>query len=158
MARKKTKKNRKRRKKVRPQTQARLSPKMRQSMKERGIESPIIVRSPGSEKMSEVLPAFAEPLLEYVSDDRPGFEKAISIAAFAWNLSLLPEEEWESQIDDIAHEISQSDDEIRMVTSMIQMLVQRRIQLFADITRFICDFEILDQKNGWHLNVVSTLE
>ena len=143
MARKKTKKKRKRRTRDRSQSRTRLSPKMRQNKKEMGIDSPIIVRSPGSEKMSEVLPAFAEPLLEYVSDDRPGFEKAISIAAFAWNLSLLPEEKWESHIDDIAHEISQSDDDIKMVKSVIQMLVQRRIQFFADITRFIYEFEIL---------------
>ena len=156
MARKKAKKNRKRKTRDRSQSRTRISPRMRQNMKERGIESPIIVRSPGLEKMSEVLPAFAEPLLEYVSDDKPGFEKAISIAAFAWNLSLLPEEKWEGSIEDIAHEISQSDDDIKVVKDMIRMLVQRRIQFFSDITRLIYDFEILDQKNGWHLNVVST--
>ena len=155
MARKKAKKNRKRKTRDRSQSRTRISPRMRQNMKERGIDSPIIVRSPGLEKMSEVLPAFAEPLLEYVSDDKPGFEKANSIAAFAWNLSLLPEEKWESSIEDIAREITQSDD-IQAVKDMIRMLVHRRIQFFPDITRFIYDFEILDQKNGWHLNVVST--
>ena len=57
MARKKTKKKRKRRQKDRSQTRIRLSPKMGQNLKERDIESPIVVKSPGSEKMdySEII-------------------------------------------------------------------------------------------------------
>ena len=158
MARKKTKKKRKRRQKDRSRSQTRLSPKMRQNIKELGIEEPIVVRSSSSEKMSEILLDFAEPLMEQVdrSDER-AFGNVISIAAFAWNVSLLPKEKWESSIEDMVKELAQSDDDVAMMKSIVQMLIQRRMEFFSDITRYIFDYEILDEKEGWHLNVVSSL-
>ena len=132
---------------------------MRQNLKEKGLEEPLVVRAPGSEKMSEVLLDFADPLLEQTQDDDGrAFQNTIGIAIFSWNVSLLPEEKWKSSIEDIVQKLGQSDEEMAMTKSIIQMLIQRRLEYFPDITRFIFDYEILDQGDNWHLNVISTLE
>ena len=108
--------------------------------------------------MSEILLDFAEPLLEEIdrSEER-GFSNVIAIAAFAWNVSLLPKEKWESSIEDMVKELAQSDEDVAMMKGIVQMLIQRRMEFFSDITRFIFDYEILDEKEGWHLNVASSL-
>ena len=102
------------------------------------LEELLVVRAPGSEKMSEVLLDFADPLLEQTQDDDGhAFQNTIGIAIFSWNVSLLPEEKWKSSIEDIVQKLGHLDEEMAMTKSIIQMLIQRRLEYSPDITRFI---------------------
>ena len=113
-----------------------------------------------TEKMSEVILDFAEPLLDF-SEDSEDQRKSISIAIIAWNLSLLPEGEQKTELANVRNHIetapmgnSLSEDEFQIFAFMID----RKEKYFQNYKRMILDYEMVDTPQGLHLNVVSNVD
>ncbi len=110
-------------------------------------------------KMSEVLVDFAEPLLE-AADDNLSAEVAITISALVWNLTFMPENKREDEILKMIPIVSPTDDinDLIMTKSIINMLIVRKEEFFADNKKYILDYEISFAGNkGLNLSVASTL-
>lgn len=108
-------------------------------------------------KMSEVLLDFAEPLLDTIDDD-DDFKAAISFAALCWNCSFLPANKQRKQLNAIVDELGKSDPLMRLeVQDQIRMLLERKKTVFAEDRRMIANFEIVEERDGPCLLVMSTL-
>lgn len=111
----------------------------------------------GSEKMSEVILDFAEPLL-LLSDDEEFGRKAIRVAILIWNISLLPKEKQEKALQEIYADFSRPDDPdyLAGIKTMINVLMERKRTHFPDNKRTIKDYQISGSGKNYRLDIVST--
>ena len=108
-------------------------------------------------KMSEVLLDFAEPVLE-TFDHPEDFEAMITLAVLCWNCSLLPANEQRKSLNKVINELGKSDPTTRIeVEDCICMLMERKKTVFANDRRMIANFEVVEERDGSRLVVVSSL-
>lgn len=124
----------------------------------------IVVEPSGQMKMSEVLEAFAAPYFEETGSIEEDY-KLFSLAALAWNASLLPEDERREMIEDIIDGLLERGagdrDNEALRTDMLRImnkLVKRKLKYYADIERFILNIELGGTGDDYELQVASTLK
>ena len=131
------------------------SVRMQQRLKSDGKK--IVMNPEGELKMSEVLLKFVEPLLEFNKED-DNFKTIIGISIAAWNLSLLPEDRQEEAKKEFIEGFVNLVPEVYDASvQIVEMLIERKKTEFADIKRFIKDYEIVNTEYGPRINVASTL-
>jgi hypothetical protein len=106
-------------------------------------------------KMSEVILDLADDLLEHAKT-KSEYHSAISITCIAWNLAVMDSSEYEAalerglkKIDDPVHQ----DDTLQIIDAIIK----KKNRLHPNIKRVILDYELVGNKNNFHLNVVSNV-
>ena len=136
-----------------------------------------IVRSPQGvdQKISEILLDFIEPYRQFANTDK-ALERLVAIGITAWNVSLFPEEQREEKLSQIAAVVvvdgqslirrlvlkirvlvfgqSQEVDDFKQI---VYELVDRKLQHYAAIRRFIVHYEFTQTDDDIHLLVMSTL-
>lgn len=117
----------------------------------------IVSNLEGHEKMSEVLEAFVEPYL-YTTHTYEQQKVLLTIACFAWNLSLLPANQRSVELDRIIHSLTLGGDrqEEQETREILEEMMVRKQDFFADNKRYILDFELQRGNREHHLSVVST--
>jgi hypothetical protein len=116
-----------------------------------GTNVTLRVNPPGVEKMSEVLLRFADPILDR-SAPLGEIRSTLFFAMTLWNYALLP-----------AKARSESKGLLRKVLSdpwasaVVQRLLERKAQLFADNQRMFYDLEVDQRGDELKVNVVSAL-
>ena len=129
--------------------------------KQRSInkETELLIASPQTEKMSEVIIDFAQPLMDAATS--PAAQKsAISTAIISWNLSLLPKKSQSDQISEIKKILDSSNNSDHFSNEglyIFNYLIARKKSLFPEINRMIVDYELVETPKGFHLNVVSNI-
>jgi len=113
----------------------------------------------GGQKMSEVIIDFAQPLLDQVYDDQAK-KKILAFAVTAWNVALLPKDERAKLMEELIQSQKRlaGTREEKYLRAMLEMLVERKRTHFADISRFVLDFEFVDMEDEFRFNVASTLQ
>ena len=105
-------------------------------------------------KLSEVVLDYAEPLINAVSDNE---EKAIRFSVTLWNASLLPKQKAleiiEPSLDDMANGNQLIQKEFH---TMFEMMYNRKQSLFSNDKRFIVDYSLEENDEGFYLQVAST--
>ena len=104
----------------------------------------------GAEKMSEVLELFAEPLLASARS-KEDVETALSLAALAWNSSLL--EDTVSLEQDPVGSAFLADPTARII---FEALLARKEALYPENKRIILDYQVISSGAGFRFNVIST--
>jgi hypothetical protein len=118
-------------------------------------DAKVIVNPAGTEKMSEVILRFAEPLQDEYGIIPPNM---IRFAILVWNASLLPEDMQKQAIKDIAKIMPDADRETRRgMILAVSMLLERKEKYFSDNKRFIIDYQITETDHRINLDVVSTV-
>jgi len=108
-------------------------------------------------KMSEVLLDFAEPVLE-TFDHPEDFDAIVTLAALCWNCSFLLPNEQRKSLNNVINELGKSDPLLRIeVEDCIHMLMERKKTVFANDRRMIANFEVVEERDGSRLVVVSSL-
>jgi hypothetical protein len=81
--------------------------------------------------MSEVVVDFAAPLLE-TCDDEASEKKAVSLAIFVWNATLMPEEERESTLGAYLSDAQRGlpPEEFQNLSSYVDLLIERKKNLY----------------------------
>jgi len=115
----------------------------------------VIVNPAGTEKMSEVILRFAEPL----KDDYGIVPKAmIEMAIIMWNASFMPKDMQMKAMADIINVFPRDDREARREMLLtVNMLLERKKKYFSNNKRLIMDYHITESAHRIHLNVVSTI-
>jgi hypothetical protein len=126
------------------------------------------------EKMSAVLLDFIEPYQQY-ADTPEAMEKLVIMGITAWNVALLPENERSAMIPKLATAALKGGSPVRRLMSTIRTailgqsrevadfkgivndLVKRKLQHYAENRRFILNYEFAQTADDVHLFVVSTL-
>ncbi len=107
-------------------------------------------------KMSEVVLEFAEPLLEALDDDSH-FKHGIAMAVFCWNLTFLPPNEQEAAMNDIVKRMAGRDVFKRVgLREAVRAMLDRKKALYADDNRLIVNCEVVKEKSGPRLLVMSS--
>jgi hypothetical protein len=115
----------------------------------------VIVNPPGTEKMSEVILRFAEPLQDAYGVVSPTM---IQLAILVWNASLLPKDAQQKAIQDIAKVVPQTDREARReLLVALSLLLERKAQHCAENKRCIVDYHITESAHRINVDVVSTM-
>jgi hypothetical protein len=134
--------------------------KMRKQMKEdpewKDVE--IISNPEGQEKMSEVLEAFVEPYL-YTTHTYEQQQVLLTLACFAWNLSLLPADQQSAELDTILRSLTPASDQVvkEETREILEEMMIRKKDFFADNKRYILNFELQKGSQNPQLSVISTL-
>ncbi len=118
----------------------------------------VVHNSPAREKMSDVLEEFVQPL-EDPADTEESYMKLLTLGMLAWNAALQPEDQRQAFIDRmIAVALPGAPQRDRAtVRQVVDMLIQRKQQLFPNNRRVIISFSLTDRGDDFHLSVVSTL-
>ena len=118
----------------------------------------LVINPKGEVKMSEVLEEFAEPFLDSATT-RHRREALFTIAIAAWNAALLPKAERETSITQLLDTIYNSDrpSDRQEIREIIDIMVARKEEFFADNRRYILNFSLEERGNRFYLSVVSTL-
>lgn len=110
----------------------------------------------GRPKLSEVIWEFAEPLTD-AAVGAEGQKRAAEIAIVCWNAALLPADKGKEALALAVRDISGGDQKIeRGLCDVLDMMLARKHQYFADDHRFVFDFSLTDTDEGPHLMVASS--
>ena len=115
---------------------------------------PVQETDEGLEVMSHVILDFASPLLE-TCDDREAEKKAISLAIFVWNATLLPEAEQKQALSEYLSECRKvmPSTEFETLSGYIDRLVQDKADRFADNRKKITNCTFGDYGDERHIEV-----
>ncbi len=116
-------------------------------------DAKIVRNMPGAANMSDVLEKFVEPYL-HVATTEAALNKLLSVGMIAWHAALLDAVKRQELIQATKETLPPEarDDFISIVT----MLIQRKLDHFADNRRMILSYQ-LDWNGGkFHLQVIST--
>ena len=115
----------------------------------------VIVNPAGTEKMSEVILRFAEPLQD---DDGIVSKVMIEMAIIIWNASFMPKDMQRKAVEDVVNVLPSDDREARReMFFIVNMLLERKRQYFSKNKRMIMDYHITESAHSIHLDVVSTI-
>jgi hypothetical protein len=115
----------------------------------------VIVNPAGTEKMSEVILRFAEPLKD---DDGIVSKVMIEMAIIIWNASFMPQDMQRKALEDIINVLPRDASEARHeMLLIVHMLLERKKQYFSNNKRLIMDYHITESAHSIHLDVVSTI-
>ena len=104
--------------------------------------------------MLEVLWEFLAPYTP-LAPDREAMEKLLAMAIAAWNVALFPGGERAQRLRELSTTLPA---EARAdFLALIQEMVARKEGDFAQYTRYILNYELTEQRESYHLNVLSTL-
>jgi len=107
-------------------------------------------------KLSEVVLEFAEPLINVV-EGTEGEEKAIRMSVTLWNSSLLPKQKALEVIKPALDDLANGDQTLTSeFHSMFDMMYDRKQNYFSTDNRFIVDYSLEKNSEGFYLQVAST--
>ena len=107
-------------------------------------------------KLSEVVLEFAEPLTDAV-EGTEGEEKAIRMSITLWNASLLPKQKALETIRPALDDMAKGDQVLKSeFHSMFDMMYERKQNYFSSDKRFIVDYTLEENREGFYLQVAST--
>jgi hypothetical protein len=131
------------------------SPSLLQSLHDAGWDNYTVLHHlPQTAKMSEVLWEFLAPYTPQ-APDREAMEKLLAMAIAAWNVALFPGGERAQRLRELSTTLPA---EARAdFLALIQQMVARKERDFAQHTRYILNYELTEQRERYHLNVLSTL-
>ena len=107
-------------------------------------------------KLSEVVLEFAEPLINAV-EGTEGEEKAIRMSVTLWNSSLLPKQKALEAIKPALDDMANGDQTLTSeFHSMFDMMYERKQEHYSTDNRFIVDYSLEKNGEGFYLQVAST--
>ena len=107
-------------------------------------------------KLSEVVLEFAEPLTNAV-EGTEGEEKAIRMSVTLWNASLLPKQKALEAIKPALDDMANGDQALTSeFHSMFDMMYDRKQNYFSTDRRFIVEYSLEKNREGFYLQVAST--
>jgi hypothetical protein len=110
-----------------------------------------------SGKLSAAILDFARPLTDNVDDCH--FEAVITLAILCWNLSLFPEDQQERELRSAIKKMAKGAPAgfASEMEAWARLLLDRKKTLFARDRRIVANYTVVEEADGRHLYVVSTL-
>ena len=107
-------------------------------------------------KLSEVILEYAEALTN-VADRKEVEERAIRMSITLWNASLLPKQKALETIEPVLDDMAKGDQLLKSeFYMMFEMMYKRKQSIFSNDKRFIVDYTLEENNEGFYLQVAST--
>jgi SEC-C motif len=105
-------------------------------------------------KMSEVILHLADNLLK-IAKHYSEYKNIIGIVCIAWNLSIAKNDEKQEMLERFLNKV---DEQAKQDTRDILLaLIEKKNLLYPHMNRFILSYDLLGNKQNFHLNVISTV-
>lgn len=105
-------------------------------------------------KMSETILHLADNLLK-IAKNYSEYKNIIGIVCIAWNLAIAKNDEKQEMLETFLNKV---DDQAKEDTRNILLaLIEKKELLYPHINRFILSYDLIGNKQNFHLNVVSTV-
>ena len=111
----------------------------------------------GEISMSDAISQLIEPY----KDDAPdynSFNNLVTFACIAWNTSVLPENQRNEALGKMLDVIPGRMEDRLDTLALLAELMERKRNLFPNVTRMIMEYKVTDQGNNFHIAVASTLD
>lgn len=119
-------------------------------------DSQVVYEPEGEIKMSEALIALMQPYLDS-AETLNAYRNLASMAAIAWNNSVLPPEA-QMKPSELINKLDMQAEDLLLMEELLTSLMKRKKELFPDVQRMIVNYEVTGiGKGNWHLSVASTL-
>ena len=120
-------------------------------------EAKVIAAPPGEVKMSQVLGEFVAPYGDFAETEE-AYRSFLTLAILAWNAACLPSAEQETLIAQaVSRGAPKGDKKLRAeLRGIIDELVRRKKRRFAQYTRMIVAFDLVDTGDAYQVTVLST--
>lgn len=106
-------------------------------------------------KLSVVILDYAEPLIE-ATIDTLGEEKAIHLSITFWNSTFLPQRQALENLNPAFKDMANGDMQLEYdLKAMYEMMYDRKQNLFSNDQRFIMDYSLEKNNEGFYLQVAS---
>ncbi len=126
------------------------------SMSSGNTQSQYPFEYPSARKLSEVVLEFAEPLIDAV-EGTEGEEKAIRMSIPLWNASLLPKQKALESLTPVLDDMAKGDQVLKSeFHSMFDMMYERKQNYFSEDNRFIVNYTLEENTEGFYLQVASS--
>jgi hypothetical protein len=119
-----------------------------------GPKEPILLESPGKEKMSEVLMEFARPYLDKYGNDPAANKKIVALAVVAWNMAIIPLSEKPAMIEKLMRVFPAS--QRSTAGRLLRDMEDRKRKLFNGIKRYIVHYKVKESADSINIYVAST--
>ena len=127
---------------------------LRSKMPQKNL-SQIPLESIKSSKLSEAVLEYAEPLLNHANQGKEE-ENAIKISILFWNASLLPKDEALQSIEPIVNMANGNPNIESKFYDMFEMMYNRKQSSYESDKRFIVNYSLEKNNDGYYLQVAST--
>ncbi len=107
-------------------------------------------------KISEAIAELSRDHLKGAETDEE-LNSIISLACLAWNLSLLEEPKREAEISRVISKLKISDDLVGELREVLNHYFSKKMKHYAEVNRFILDYEIVNLDDDFHLNIISSI-
>ena len=122
----------------------------------RNIQTDYPIEYVSANKLSAVILEYAEPLTN-VADGSEVEERAIRMSITLWNASLLPKQKALEAIEPTLDNMAKGDQLLKSESYMMfEMMYKRKQSLFSTDKRFIVDYSLEENDEGFYLQVAST--
>ena len=115
-------------------------------------ETSVFLGSSRPVEMSQVLFDFLDPYMDGTESESE-LRTLITIGQLAWNLALIPANEREGEIRELIH--AGAPDAAEEFRSIVHQLIERKLQRFSGIDRFILHYDLMMTDDGPHVRVLS---
>ena len=122
-----------------------------------GDNSVILTGPIGKRKLSEVIIEFAGPVFEDARD-RNEAHGAIMLAMLAWNLGIAGRKASSLPKKDLLKACGGDRFSTGIAKGLIDMLVDRKHEFYADDDRFVLEHELTGGPGNWYLQVLYSPE
>jgi hypothetical protein len=148
----------KRKRQERARAATRLEPLKREMQKTGLLQGrELLVEPPGEEKMSGVILQFIEPY-RWLAEDFGGMQRLVMLAVVAWNAAVFDALGQPGFVDQMIASALPPDEAFRRdFRQVVNDLIQRKQQHFADTRRIIVSYKLTETQGDYHLAVASTL-
>ncbi len=106
-------------------------------------------------KASALLLALIEPYLELVTSGKI-FRRLVTLAAAAWNLSLMPEEQRQEIMEALLSEMGDAEARENF-REIIEGLIRRKEHYFGEYKWIVVGFDVAEEEDEFHLVVASAI-
>jgi len=111
------------------------------------------VRNESDVSMSDALLEYAEPFMDVVyTDNKKEYERAIMMAVCLWNAAIMREEGNEQGANRLLEPLMEDAES----KGVVHYMLNRKREMFPDISRYILDYEVTERGDDFHLSVAST--
>lgn len=116
----------------------------------------IFVKAPPSQiKMSGVILELAKELLEQ-AQTKSQRQESIGITVVTYNISLLEPRQQQQEIQKVLSTMPFDQEDRENMSEVIQAILRKKHKLYPDLDRIIVDYEVVDTKYDFSVNIAST--
>ena len=124
-----------------------------------GFDDASFILEGSPRKLSAVIWEFAMPLLDFENQTDDEVYTSLSLAMLCWNIGLLDSDDYSDMINITMKELKKTNlgiSDSKTIIEVINLLILSKRTTYRNDDRYIMNFTLSTNPDGYHLQVLST--